>query len=643
MSSVICRFFLQNSPNSPRLARVARIHNFIPMSNGFLPCFHPCPGVCPCTAAGLLLSVMPMNAAQTHLSLDITALSHDGRGIARIAPSAPLAPTDGQSARSTVVFVANALPGQQVEARVLRRKPSFIEAEATALLREAPDAARPICPHHAECGGCPLQTMPYEQQLYWKRALVLDPLARIGGLDRRQLDAMLPPLVPSPALTRFRNKMEFAFGQDARNNDLVLGLRRRNGREITAVPHCALMPPEALRIVSLAGKLAAESGLPPFTAPDSRQGQSQPSPVNRGNSRGTGRGRQGRYPGPQQGRQHDSRQAAYRHAAHQYSTNGSDCADTGFWRFFVLRRGLAADMRTPRWWAVCITSPGNEDQRAAVRLLGREILSAFPQMAAFIHEERATADAYAFGEKRVQTLDAAGRENPAAARLFLPLAGMGFALDAASFFQVNTGGAQALARAAQGMLKPEASAHTASGPVARALLDLYCGVGAPGLLLARDYAALLGLEQDARAVQLAAVNAKANGIAHCTYEAGDAAHRLERLAALPPEARWQVAGPEADSMAATENIVTKAPVETPEETPVDALVDPPRAGLSPRALQALLHMAPERILYISCNPATLARDAAQLRGSYTLERLAAVDLFPHTPHIECLSLWRRAD
>ena len=71
----------------------------------------------------------------------------------------------------------------------------------------------------------------------------------------------------------------------------------------------------------------------------------------------------------------------------------------------------------------------------------------------------------------------------------------------------------------------------------------------------------------------------------------------------------------------------------------DALVDPPRAGLSPRALDALLRIAPERIIYISCNPATMARDAAQISKYYSLQKLAAVDLFPHTPHIECVSLW----
>jgi SAM-dependent methyltransferases related to tRNA (uracil-5-)-methyltransferase len=178
MSSAFRRNFCKTRYNSPRLARVARIHNFMAGSNAFL---HPATRRPPlssssrtCTAASLLLSVGRMNTAPTQLTLDITALSHDGRGIARLAPA------DDHASKGTVVFVANALPGQRVNASVLRRKTSFIDAEASTLLSQSPDAVDPICPHHAECGGCPLQTMPYAQQLYWKRTLAVDALTRIG-------------------------------------------------------------------------------------------------------------------------------------------------------------------------------------------------------------------------------------------------------------------------------------------------------------------------------------------------------------------------------------------------------------------------------------------------------------------------------
>ena len=587
-----------------------------------------------------------MNTATSLITVDITALSHDGRGIARLAPA------EGQT-RGAVVFVDNALPGQRVVARVTRRKTSFIEAEKHELLRDAPDAALPICPHHTECGGCPLQTMPYEQQLVWKRTIALDALSRIGGLERARLESLLGPVAASPAATRFRNKMEFAFGPDtAQGGELVLGLRRRNGRDVVAVPDCALMPAEALRMVGTVGELAAKSGLAAYVppdirpnirpdnrlAPDGRNGQDHDQGSSAANTP-----RNSRNPRNMRGRDRGNAQA--RRTPNHYYTSKQDTADLGFWRFFVLRRGLAADLHTPRWWAICITSPGDAQQRATVRALGREVLAAFPQLSAFIHEERATADAFAFGEKRVQTLDATGRENPRAARLFQPLNGSFFALDAASFFQVNTAAAQVLARTACNMLAPVADATT-TATTHRGLLDLYCGVGAPGLLLAADYAALLGLEQDTKAVRLAKFNAASHDQAHCRYEAGDAALQLDQLAACEPGELWStILSPEksgqdsgASGDQANDDDIQRGELHP---TATDALVDPPRAGLSPRALDALLRIAPQSILYISCNPSTLARDAAQICKHYTLESLAGVDLFPHTPHLECVSLWRK--
>lgn len=632
MSSAFCRIFCKTRQTVRDLREGREYTTPLPTAITF------------CATAFRALARLPaccylliaMNTATPFITVDITALSHDGRGIARLAP------IEGQD-RGAVVFVAHALPGQRVVARITRRKASFMEAEKHELLRDAPDATPPICPHHAECGGCPLQTMPYGQQLFWKRTIALDSLTRIGGLERTNLETLMGPVAASPASTRFRNKMEFAFGAEVapgapQDGALQLGLRRRNGRSVVAVPGCALMPPEALRMVRMVGELTAKTGLaafiPPNTRPDS-QPEYRHATQQHAHTRTDPRKQRGR----------DRRHGQARRTPNHCYTPRQDTADLGFWRFFVLRRGLAADLRTPCWWALCITSPGDAQQRATVRALGREVLAAFPQLAAFIHEERATADAFAFGEKRVQTLDATGRENPGAARLFLPLDGEFFALDAASFFQVNTAAAQVLARTARTMLAP--AKHAESKATAhRGLLDLYCGVGAPGLLLAADYTALLGLEQDSKAVKLARINAASHGQHHCQYEAGDAALRLEKLAACDTQEIWAtILAPAPDThgeLAAGDH--------EPESTDrpgqiypavTDALVDPPRAGLSPRALDALLHIAPEHILYISCNPATLARDAAQISKYYRLESLQAVDLFPHTPHLECVSLWCR--
>ena len=156
------------------------------------------------------------------------------------------------------------------------------------------------------------------------------------------------------------------------------------------------------------------------------------------------------------------------------------------------------------------------------------------------------------------------------------------------------------------LLSPQA------GVTPRRLLDVYCGAGAPGLLAAGHFEEVLGMEYDRRAVLLAERNARRFGFGHCRYEAGDAARLLTALARKHGPGHWD-----------------------------HALLDPPRGGVAPEALEALLHLAPERLVYISCNPATLARDARMLPADYELVQVTPLDLSPHSPHVESVSCWQR--
>ena len=503
----------------------------------------------------------------TILTLNVEGLSHDGRGVARHA--------------GRVVLVRGALPGQRVRARPVRDKGHLLEALLCEELDAPANAAPPLCPHapatgeeHGEarpgCGGCPLQRLQPRAQLMWKRRLALDALSRIGRLDAAMLEDMMPLPTASPLVTGFRNKMEFAFGRGA-DGLSGLGQRVRGGLTVVSTPHCAILPDAGRAILSVAETLARSTGLAPWTPPQRRAGQADKS----------------------RSRQNSGRQKAF------------DREGTGFLRFLTLRQGWMDGQEG--WWAILLTSPGSKTERASVRRLAEALLEQCPQLTAVIHEERRQADALCQGQERVFCLSAAGMD-ATAARLSLPLDGRLFELDATSFFQVNLGAAGLLAAGAQAMLPPPDGEGS--------LLDLYCGVGAPGLLLANRYAALLGLEYDPRAVQAARRNAADMG--HCRYAAGDAGKLLRAL--VDRDGRGRPAA--------------HAPIRA-------TLVDPPRAGIAPLALQALLQLRPEHILYISCNPATLARDAASLAGQYRLEALTGVDLFPHTPHLECLSLWRR--
>jgi 23S rRNA (uracil1939-C5)-methyltransferase len=178
-----------------------------------------------------------------------------------------------------------------------------------------------------------------------------------------------------------------------------------------------------------------------------------------------------------------------------------------------------------------------------------------------------------------------------------------FRVSAASFFQTNTVQAERLF----GLVR-EACALTG----AETVLDLYSGAGAISLLLARHARRVYGVELGAAAVADAGRNAQANGITNCTFVAGEVRHALPALAAdgVRPEV---------------------------------VVADPPRAGFHPKALGALAALAPARIVYVSCNPSTLARDLGDLcRQGYRLDWVQPVDMFPQTPHIEAVARLTRA-
>ena len=178
------------------------------------------------------------------------------------------------------------------------------------------------------------------------------------------------------------------------------------------------------------------------------------------------------------------------------------------------------------------------------------------------------------------------------------LGGVTFQVSANAFFQTNT-------RQAERLFGLVADACALRGT--ETLLDLYSGTGAISLLLARRAARVYGIELSAAAVADAMRNARANGIDNCTFLAGEVRHVLPELMAQGVRAAVVVA-------------------------------DPPRAGFHPKALRALARLEPERIVYVSCNPATLARDVGDLvRDGFRLQWVQPVDMFPQTPHIEAVA------
>jgi len=183
-------------------------------------------------------------------------------------------------------------------------------------------------------------------------------------------------------------------------------------------------------------------------------------------------------------------------------------------------------------------------------------------------------------------------------RLEEEIGGMRLRISPEAFFQTNTEMAERLSQLA---------VQYAELTGIERVFDLYCGIGTLALQLAPRVGEVWGLEIVEEAITDAAANARLNEITNARFEVGDVRLALRELVAQAGQ-------------------------------PDVVVVDPPRAGLSQKVVRRIIEAAPQRIVYVSCNPTTLAPNAAQLvEAGYELRKVRPVDMFPQTPHIECVA------
>lgn len=177
------------------------------------------------------------------------------------------------------------------------------------------------------------------------------------------------------------------------------------------------------------------------------------------------------------------------------------------------------------------------------------------------------------------------------------LDGFRFLISPKSFFQTNSAQAEQLYRIVRDFARLQGG---------ETLYDLYCGTGSIGLFLSRTAGNIIGVETVAEAVADAEKNAALNGVTHARFFAGDVI-----------------------------DVCTDA-FFAEQGAPDVVITDPPRAGMHEKLVQKLIAMRAPRIVYVSCNTATLARDIALLADTYQVMQVQPVDMFPHTQHIECV-------
>lgn len=471
------------------------------------------------------------------IELTIERLAHGGEGVARYGEG------------GYVVFVSGAIPGDRVRAVVVKRKRNYANARTVEILAPAPERIGPTADHP----GVAWQVLPYERQLEIKAEQVDDALRRIGRLDGYELQEIVPALEQ----WRYRNKLEYSFGEDE-DGRLVCGFHAPGGwKRVEQIEDCLLASELGNR-----GREAALRWARAYSSAPDRSEQAGGSGL----------------------RAWDRRRESL-------------ASTEPLLRNLVVREGRRTGMLQVR----LVSSDRELDvaslAAALVSELGEQALSGV-----LWTRSSALAETTMGGETELVWGEAELPE-----RLVCPSGYTGgreldLRISAEAFFQTNTEMAEVLYGIA---------ADYAALQGWERVYDLYCGIGTIALTLAARAGEVWGVELIEQAVADAIAAARRNEITGARFFAGDA-----RL--VLPELIERVGRPDV------------------------VVVDPPRAGLSQKVVRRILDASPKRIVYVSCNPTTLAPNAAQMvEAGWRLVKVRPVDMFPQTPHVECVALLER--
>ncbi len=258
---------------------------------------------------------------------------------------------------------------------------------------------------------------------------------------------------------------------------------------------------------------------------------------------------------------------------------------TGFMRFLVIRQAKKTN-------DLMINIVTNYGELPEAPQLADEMRAAFPEISTMVHSQNGQKSNIAVGEKET-VLFGGGF-------ITEKVMGQSFRIRANSFFQTNSRQAENLYEMAFDMLQPQKHNR---------ILDLYCGTGTISICLAPQVGEVVGVEQVSDSVKMAHENASLNNCANVSFVESDVKDYLTQSR------------------------------ENDQQYDI-VITDPPRSGMHPKVLKRLIEMSAEKILYISCNPATFARDAKELvESGYKLPQVQPVDMFPHTRHIELAAVF----
>ena len=532
------------------------------------------------------------------IMLEITDLTEEGQGVGK---------KDG-----LVFFVKDSVMGDKVEARILKAKKNYAYAKVEKLLEASPHRIAPLCPVAGKCGGCQLQHLSYEKELAWKEDRIAQSLIRIAGLSPEEVESKKEGILGG-VLSRYRNKAQYPVqsrkeirsggatsvsdwkvdgkwpGKNKieakeKSSDLSMGFYGFHSHRIIETKDCLINSAENPLILNCIKDWAREYKIS-------------------GYEEETGKGL----------------------LRHIFLRKGFS---TGEILLCLVMNGRSLAHGNELWER--LQGLSLKDEEGSLQSRADMQCDVDTQSRAELHcgvDTQSEADGHCEENRKIQEKIVGlcvnineGSGNAILGRETLCLYGkdsiedkigeLSFSISVPSFYQVNPAQTEKIYGKAL-----EYAALTGEETV----WDCYCGIGTISLFLAQKAKQVYGLEIVPEAIENAKKNAEKNGLHNTEFFVGAAEEVLPKW--VEEQKR------EGKDVGNLVDVVS---------------LDPPRKGCDEACLSAVLELSPKRIVYVSCDPGSLARDMKYLgEGGYVLEKWVGIDNFPRTGHVETVVLLSR--
>ncbi|HZW63464.1 MAG TPA: 23S rRNA (uracil(1939)-C(5))-methyltransferase RlmD [Flavobacteriaceae bacterium] len=429
-----------------------------------------------------------------------------------------------------IIFLSNAVPGDVVDVRTLKKRKAYYEAEVTKFHKFSDKRVTPVCEHFGVCGGCKWQNLGYEHQLYYKQKEVENNLTRLGHVKLPKVT----PIKPSDKQYFYRNKMEFSFSSN----------RWLTPEEIASDGFIENKNALGFHIPGMWDKIL-----------DIKKCYLQPDPSN-----------------------------AIRNSIKDFAVkNGLDFFNpkekSGFLRTLMIRTTTTEE--------VMVLLQFFYEDKIKRELILNFIAQTFPEITSLL---------YVINTKANDTLyDQEIHCYKGTAYIVEEMEGLKFKINAKSFYQTN---------AAQAYQLYKITRDFAGLTGEERVYDLYTGTGTIAQFVAKKAKKVIGIESVPEAIVAAKENAQLNGITNVDFFVGD-----------------------------MKTIFNSAFIASNGQPDI-IITDPPRDGMHKDVVAQILAIAPQKIVYVSCNSATQARDLSLLSAQYQVTQMQPVDMFPQTYHVE---------